>query len=1583
MFRLKMFGFSSNKSTEPTNEKSWILDFVLGKNLNPKGQTVKHVTGPLDDGSVVKQVSDCSVFINAVFTQEAIDNYNFDDESCTPPEWDQAILIVKDYHLKFVPAPSSSDCEFLLVIGKFSLLDVHDGFYSKHTARDCMEDPQVQVAVGAKWTQWMAENKDEDANNEESQYTGTCQLSQLLEEIGQPDTQTHSQTQGSFQLNIHSDDKMSGPEAGPSKALPARGHLSEAVSARAPPGETMVSALARMKQTTPVADLIIPPEQLAILEALEEWKEDYHPQPSQDTTSSSDSSRPNFSQPTLAESPRKRDHTGACKSSGKTRDKSQLLKPQSPARTDMSKPSSTPESEAGHREQERGDVLSDETSITDRQIQPRPASFSHSVQEDADAECHQYSNKRADGQGTPRSKDVCILKPNSANTKPGYFSIKGISRFLNNNESPRDKRIPLAEVQGQSRITDTPEEQVGQNADSVHQYDRSPKGFTAEYMKFLDSSNKFKKGYRSDSSNKSKMVDKSDSSDKSKMVDKSDSSNKSKMADKSDSSDKSKMADQSDSSDKSKMADKSDSCNSDICVIDVVTLCSLPTAWHKSSADSVEFSCSLPEDSQNSQDSQISMSSQSCPSSQTSQSSQTGAPTDAEHGAGDTDMSRTSDLIADMQESTKALRNRSGKLSASSRLVSISEDCQSEIQARETEPAAGRGKGSHPDTRRVSFAPSAVMKYPSLDLDKVGSTQPFDVVNDSTYSMYEDAKSHLSTPDPLPRTTSHLDFPESQPFVPFSQDLLVSDSVEDKSRSNSDPCTQKDYTDVVCDSVEHLTDAHSTGYSETVINDTSFHHSTQTSGVTRKSTPDFLISPIRRVTRNSRVDSSDNGDKSGSDSVFDSALDLPKSQRTSVVVECVVLEGESQKHSTVDKAVSQRSALRSEESVEKTASQPKQKLFMHKSPSHDHPSFDESDSLERIPLSHGQCKGGNTGAVETVEGLCTPETDPETTTTKVLTRSKSKKNFTGSSHSRQSTSDPETSLGRNRRKPVHNLKENITEKLVRSPGLDKQNQSAKESDLDLSDKKSDSEIVIEEYSTDSDVSKVGTQDQSRKDSLKSGGTKDESASGGEDIRADVSITMDVDSGQKAGPSRTEGDVSMDDSVILVEDEDEEHAEEITEAAEPPSISGKELRSSNIGKRGSQKPSDNHPDSQGYHNILEKYITTRRTRSSKQDNNDADGVAPPKLRSSRAVVPGPEGDASSQAKISPKCTQNSVEKIGTRRHGTGKSVNDADKKTKKRSKLQHQEVPESQGQEEDQGPERGQVQNKVIEVDDAEKDPRKKKKKKEVEIMFEKAVKKYGLIGSVSKGWKSEKCYGKQQQSVSRANKKDEEEWSQVLCEADGATRCAGRQESRDGARKVHPPQVRESSPSGQLKDIHAGGAGRQESRDGARKVHQPQVRESSPGGQLKDIHTDDGTSQELAVDSDMHEITDQLDIENIPIHLERGTRELKQSKRTPAQPKRKQMKGIMPEPYCRDVPGPRQPSVGTWDEGRKAVCRRVSSIRRESGIDSSQDVPTTQVLLDFLEMQPPEHQPLLDLRVPPDLLHKICSIYRKPISYPH
>lgn len=820
-------------------------------------------------------------------------------------------------------------------------------------------------------------------------------------------------------------------------------------------------------------------------------------------------------------------------------------------------------------------------------------------------------------------------------------------------------------------------------------------------------------------------------------------------------------------------------------------------------------------------------------------------------------MSRISDLTADMQESTQGLRNRSGKLSASS---------QSEIQARETEPAAGRGKGSHPDKRRVSFAPSAVMKYPSLDLDKVGSTQPFDVVNDSTYSMYEDAKSHLSTPDPLPRTTSHLDFPESQPFVPFSQDLLVSDSVEDKSANNSsDPSTRKDYTDVVCDSVEHLTDAHSTGYSETVINDTSFHHSTQTSGVTRKSTPDFLISPIRRVTRNSRVDSSDNGDRSGSDSVFDSALDLPKSQRTSVVVECVVLEGESQKHSTVDKAVSQRSALRSEESVEKTASQPKQKLFMHKSPSHDHPSFDESDSLECIPLSHGQCKGGNIGAVETVEGLCTPETDPETTTTKVLTRSKCKNNFTGSSHSRQSTSDPETSLGRYRRKPVHNLKENITEKLVQSPRLDKQNQSAKESDLDLSDKKSDSEIVIEEYSTDSDVSKVGTQDQSRKDSLKSGGTKNESAPSSEDVRADVSITMDMDSGQRAGPSRTEGDVFMDDSVILVEDEDEEHVEEITEAAEPPPISGKELRSSNIGKRGSQKPSDNHPDSQGYHNILEKYITTRRTRSSKQDNNDADGVAPLKMRSSRAVVHGPEGDASSQARISPKCTQNSVEKIGTRRHGNKKSVNDADKKTKKRSKLHHHEVPESQSQEEDEGPERGQVQNKVIEVDDAEKDPRKKKKKKEVEIMFEKAVKKYGQIGTVSKGWKSEKCYGKQQQSVSRANKKDEEEWSQVLCEADGATRCAGRQESRDGARKVHPRQVRESGPSGQLKDIQA----------------------------------DDGTSQDHAVDSDMHEITDQLDIENIPIHSERGTRELKQSKGTPAQPNRKQMKGIMPEPYCR------------------------------------------------------------------------------------
>ncbi|XP_046577917.1 dentin sialophosphoprotein-like isoform X2 [Haliotis rubra] len=1519
MFRFKMFGFSSNKSTEPTNGKSWILDFVLGKTLNPKGQTVKvcrHINGPQDDGSVVKQVSDCSVFINAVFTQNAIDNYNFDDESCTPPEWDQAILIVKDYHLKFVSAPNVTDCEFLLVIGKFSLLDVHDGFYSKNTARDCMVDPQVQVAVKEKWTQWMAETKSLESYNDESQYTGTCHLSQLLEEIGQPDTQNHSQTEASFHLSS-SDDRTSRP-AGPSKPLPARGQ----------PSEAMASALAKMKQPTRVEDLIVSPEELAILEALEEWKEDYHPPPSQDTSSSS-SSRPSFSQPTLAESPRKRDHTGACKNSGKTQDKNKLPQP------GTSKLTTKPVHKTS-QSTSRQDVSSDENRLTDSQIKAREASFSQSDKGNVDAECHQYSNKRADGQETSTSKEDIILSPNSStNARPGCFSVKGISMY---NESQQDK---TPEGQGKSRTKDPPVKQVMQETNTVY---RSPQTFTDEYLKFLDSSNKSKMADRSNSSNKSKMADRSNSSNKSKMADRSDSSDKSKMVDRSDSSNKYKMADRSDSSNKYKMADRSDSSDkskmadeNDICVIDVVTLCSLPTAWHKPCADSLEFSCSLPEDSQNSQDSQILMSSQGCQISDMSQTSETGAQADTELEAVDNNVSLISDHTANKPES-----NRSGKLSASSRMDLISEDCQSEIQARQTEFVV-RGRSRQPGTRRVSFAPSAVMKCTSVDLDKIGSTQPFDVVNDSTYSMYEDAKSHLSNPDFPRQSSSHLEFPESQPFVPSSQDLLSSDSVEEtRKSSSSDQSSRKDCTDD-CDSVEHLTEAHSTGYSDSVINDTSFHHSTQTSGATRKSSPDFLISPIRRVTRNGRADKADDGDESGNDSVYGSALYLPESQHSSAAVECVVKEVDSQKRSAVDKAESQRSAVR-QQSVDKGASRhstvngkPEDKAAsLPKSPALDHPSFDESDSLERIPLSHGLCKDG---VVETVQNLSTPETDAETSTTMVLTRSKRKKNFLDSG---QKKSAHETSLDKNRRNPVTNSKGNMTDKTVQVPTLDKQNQSAKETDKDQSDIKSDSEIIIEEYSTDSDMSKQNAQDQSQKDSLKSGG--DKSAPGGETVGADVSINMDVDSGQKAGPSCTEGNDSEDNSVILVSDEDEEHSEEIEEAAEP--RSGKELTASKSGKRGSQKPSNKHPGSPGCHKIMEKYITTRRTRSSKQDD-DADSLAPLKLRSSRLVSPGPEGDASSQAKISPKCTLNNLDK-GTATHGPKKSVTDAGKKGKKRSKCQLHEIPETQG-EEKQGPDHSQVQNKVIEEEDAEKNPSKRKKRREVEIMFEKAVEKYGLIGNVSKGWQAERCYGKPQESLSRANKKDEETWSQVLCEAEDGTRGAAQEELRGGAHKIHQSQVRESLPEGH-KDMHAdGGTGGEKkgvSGEGLPKLHQSQVRKTHPDKGKKHMHAVCETSQDHVEECDFLEIADQLDIENIPVHSQ-DTRDSKLRKRAPAEHGRRQMKGIMPAPYCRGPADPRLSGVSTWDVGR-AACRRVSSIRRESGIGESEDVPKTQVLLDFL-----------------------------------
>ncbi|XP_067651517.1 serine-rich adhesin for platelets-like [Haliotis asinina] len=1517
MFRFKMFGFSSNKSTEPTNEKSWILDLVLGKTLNPKGQTVKvcrHISGPQDDGSVVKQVSDCSVFINAVFTQEAIDNYNFDDESCTPPEWDQAILIVKDYHLKFVPAPNVTDCEFVLVIGKFSLLDVHDGFYSKNTARDCMADPQVQAAVKEKWTQWMAETKGMESYNDESQYTGSCQLSQLLEEIGQPDTQNHTQTEGSFHPSDH-DDKISRPEAGPSKPLPARGQHGEAVSTRGLSGEAMASALAKMKQPTPVEDLIISPEELAILEGLEEWKEDYHPPPSQDTSSSS-SSRPSFSQPTLTESPRKRDHTGACKNSSKTQDKNKLLQPVTSKLTITL-------GTKGSQSTARQNVSSDENRFPDSQIQAKEASFSQNVRANVDADCQQFSNKRADGQETSTAKEETILKPSSStNTRPGYFSIEGISKYLINNESEQDKEISAS--QGKSSTN----EQVIQETNTE---DRSPEKFNEEYLKFLDSSDKSKSGcqknstntpkaaHKSDSSDKSKMADKSDSSDTSEMADKSDSSDKSEMADKRDSSDKSRMADKSDSSDKSKMADKND-----ICVIDVVTLCTLPTAWHKPCADSLEFSCSLPEDSQNSQDSQILM---------RSQSSQISAHADRE---------LITDQTANNLDSTQSERNTSGKLSPFLRMDLISEECQSEVQARHTQ-LVSQGKSTQPDTRRVSFAPSALMKRPSADLDKVGSTQPFDVVNDSTYSMYEDAKSHLSNPDSPRPSSSHLDFPESQPFVPSSEDLLSSDSVGEKNKSSSsDQSSRKDCTDD-CDSVEHLTEACSSRYSDSLINDTSFHHSTQTSGVARKSTPDFLISPIRRVTRNGRLDKSDNGDKSGSVIVNGNALYFPQSQHSSGVVECEVQEEEGQKHSVVGKAVAKRSLDKDasqssavkEQSLDKAVSQCLQYVdkaaSLSKSPAHDHPSFDESDSLEHIPLSHGLCKDGNTGTMETVQELSTPETDAETSTTSVVSRSKCKKNFLQSS---QKMSDPETSFSRNRRKTVTNSKGQMIEKSVQSPTLDKQNQSTKEADKDQSEVKSDSEVIIEEYSTDSDVSKQNAQDQSPKDTLKSGG--DKTAPGVETTGVDVSVNMDVHSDQIAGPSCTKGD-NEDDCIILVSDEEEEHKGKAAGAAEP--RSGKELTLSKSGKTDTQKPADKHPSSPGCPKVVDKYITTRRTRSSKQDDDGS--LALLKLRSSRLLGPGPEGNALSQTKILPKCTHKNMEK-GTARHGHEKSV--IGRKGKKRSKLKLNEIPETSRDEEEQRPDHGQMKYKVTEDKDSERNPSKKKKRREVEIMFEKAVEKYGLIGNVPKGWQDERCCLKHQESLSRASKNNEETGTQ--------------EELGDGVCKS---RERECHPGEEHKAMHPGGETRSKHGEGPSKLHQSQVRGTHPHKGKKHTHALYGASQDHVEERGVLDIADHLDIESIPVHSQKDTRDSKLRKR--------QIKG---------------PSVGsTWEAGRTA-CRRVSNIRRESGIGESRDVLTTQVLLDFLDMHPhPEHQPLLDLRVSPDMLHKICNIYRKPISYYH
>ncbi|KAL5021886.1 hypothetical protein ScPMuIL_001041 [Solemya velum] len=209
------------------------------KRSNPKSVAVKvlrHLAGPSEDGTVIKQVTDGEVFITAIFSktaQEKCFNEHSDDEE---PQWDSALLLIRLYTYEFKPHKDKENCQFIMLVDHFVLWDLQEGFGRKNTMLNCNEDPRVKMIILEKWEEWRKKDHEGDLLTDNT--VGSLQLTQLLDEMGM-----ESQELAPQQDLLHE-------ECTPRKQLTAK---------------------------LDVGEFIISKEDHLVLRAIPEWQMDYKP----------------------------------------------------------------------------------------------------------------------------------------------------------------------------------------------------------------------------------------------------------------------------------------------------------------------------------------------------------------------------------------------------------------------------------------------------------------------------------------------------------------------------------------------------------------------------------------------------------------------------------------------------------------------------------------------------------------------------------------------------------------------------------------------------------------------------------------------------------------------------------------------------------------------------------------------------------------------------------------------------------------------------------------------------------------------------------------------------------------------------------------------------------------------------------------------------------------------------------------------------------------------------------------------------------------------------------------------------------
>eukprot|EP00105_Crassostrea_gigas_P030909 XP_011453428.1 PREDICTED: uncharacterized protein LOC105346507 isoform X2 [Crassostrea gigas] len=110
---------------------------------------VKHISGPLADGSLVREISDFEVYIKAVFTPESLKEIRSEYDS--ELDWSKALIIVNQYSVEFKFHDQLEFCEYYIRVEKFQIWDLQVGFDLKENVRFCMDNTAVQEKAKVKW----------------------------------------------------------------------------------------------------------------------------------------------------------------------------------------------------------------------------------------------------------------------------------------------------------------------------------------------------------------------------------------------------------------------------------------------------------------------------------------------------------------------------------------------------------------------------------------------------------------------------------------------------------------------------------------------------------------------------------------------------------------------------------------------------------------------------------------------------------------------------------------------------------------------------------------------------------------------------------------------------------------------------------------------------------------------------------------------------------------------------------------------------------------------------------------------------------------------------------------------------------------------------------------------------------------------------------------------------------------------------------------------------------------------------------------------------------------------------------------